>query len=349
MAVNGVTSATPMYKHWGQTKRKLIKFSYEWTIDNFRLWCVEERDSLESPNFFTNDNHKLEWRLRLSISEGYIYFCVELIKDITKSGIKARCEFSVLNATGEKVNLKTLRMDHYKSGNIQKWVLLSVAELLKNHNDLLPEDKLTIFCEMCLKEETINISSQSKAQMFKTPDIKLNEDLGNLFHSAKFADVTLAADGGEFQAHKNILSARSDVFAAMFEHDMEERKLNRVAINDINHEVLKEMVRFIYTGEAPNLDKMADKLLAAADKYALESLKGMCAEVLYAKLSAQNAAEILILADLHNVKQLKAETISFINNIATEFVETEGWKNMITTHSYLITEMFQAFANKHVL
>lgn len=31
-------------------------------------------------------------------------------------------------------------------------------------------------------------------------------------------------------------------------------------------EVFKEMMCFIYTGKAPNLDKMADDLLAAADK-----------------------------------------------------------------------------------
>lgn len=61
-------------------------------------------------------------------------------------------------------------------------------------------------------------------------------------------------------------TARSDVFAAMFEHEMEERKLNRVAITDVDHEVLKEMLRFIYTGKASNLEKMADDLLAAADK-----------------------------------------------------------------------------------
>ena len=60
--------------------------------------------------------------------------------------------------------------------------------------------------------------------------------------------------------------ARSPVFAAMFEHEMEERKRNRVDITDVDHEVLREMLRFIYTGRAPNLDKMADDLLAAADK-----------------------------------------------------------------------------------
>ena len=41
---------------------------------------------------------------------------------------------------------------------------------------------------------------------------------------------------------------------------------NRVEINDVDPEVFKEMMRFIYTRKAPNLDKMADNLLAAADK-----------------------------------------------------------------------------------
>jgi len=47
---------------------------------------------------------------------------------------------------------------------------------------------------------------------------------------------------------------------------MEERKQNRVAITDVDHEVLREMLRFIYTGRAANLERMADDLLAAADK-----------------------------------------------------------------------------------
>lgn len=63
-----------------------------------------------------------------------------------------------------------------------------------------------------------------------------------------------------------LFTARSPVFQAMFEHEMEERKHNRVDITDVDHEVLREMLRFIYTGKASNLEKMADDLLAAADK-----------------------------------------------------------------------------------
>uniref|UniRef100_A0A1A9VTV7 BTB domain-containing protein n=1 Tax=Glossina austeni TaxID=7395 RepID=A0A1A9VTV7_GLOAU len=38
---------------------------------------------------------------------------------------------------------------------------------------------------------------------------------------------------------------------------MRERKLNRVIITDVDHEVLKEFSKFMYTGKASNLDKMA--------------------------------------------------------------------------------------------
>lgn len=47
---------------------------------------------------------------------------------------------------------------------------------------------------------------------------------------------------------------------------MEEKKQNRVEIIDMEKDVLSEMLKFIYTGKSTNLEKMADDLLAAADK-----------------------------------------------------------------------------------
>jgi speckle-type POZ protein len=75
------------------------------------------------------------------------------------------------------------------------------------------------------------------------------------------------------KVHKAMLACRSPVFAAMFEHGMAEARSDRVNIEDIDPEVLREMLRFMYTGSAPSLDRMADELLAAADKYQLERLK----------------------------------------------------------------------------
>lgn len=56
------------------------------------------------------------------------------------------------------------------------------------------------------------------------------------------------------------------MFNAMFEHQMIEGKSNRVKIDDVDAEVMYEMLRFIYSGRSSGIDKIADLLLAAADK-----------------------------------------------------------------------------------
>lgn len=38
---------------------------------------------------------------------------------------------------------------------------------------------------------------------------------------------------------------------------------------DVEKSVMSEMLTYIYTGKAPNLDEMADALLSAADKVSL--------------------------------------------------------------------------------
>lgn len=120
--------------------------------------------------------------------------------------------------------------------------------------------------------DSVNIAGQNNTTQFKVPECRLSEDLSQLFESQKFSDVILTVGGKEFYAHKAILAARSPVFAAMFEHEMEEKKQNRVDITDMDHEVMKEMLKFIYSGKSPQLEKMADELLAAADKVCLDLL-----------------------------------------------------------------------------
>uniref|UniRef100_G3WQ43 Speckle type BTB/POZ protein like n=1 Tax=Sarcophilus harrisii TaxID=9305 RepID=G3WQ43_SARHA len=235
--------------------------------------------------------------------------------------------------------------------------------LLDEANGLLPDDKLTLFCEVSVVQDSVNISGQTNTNTLKVPECRLAEDLGNLWETTRFTDCSFFVRGQEFKAHKSVLAARSLVFNAMFEHEMEESKKNRVEINDVDPEVFKEMMRFIYTGKAPNLDKMADNLLAAADKYALDRLKVMCEEALCSNLSVENVADILILADLHSAEQLKAQAIEFINrcsvlrqfgckdgknwnsNQTTDIMETAGWKSMIQSHPHLVAEAFRALAS----
>ncbi|XP_055678847.1 protein roadkill isoform X1 [Lutzomyia longipalpis] len=361
MAVSRVPSPplpevnTPVAENWCYTQVKVVKFSYMWTINNFSFCREEMGEVLKSSTFSAGANDKLKWCLRVNPkgldeeSKDYLSLYLLLVS-CNKSEVRAKFKFSILNAKREETKAmesqRAYRFVQGKDWGFKKFIRRDF--LLDEANGLLPEDKLTIFCEVSVVADSVNISGQSNITQFKVPECKLSEDLGNLFDSERFSDVTLAVGGREFQTHKAILAARSPVFAAMFEHEMEERKQNRVAITDVDHEVLKEMLRFIYTGKAPNLEKMADDLLAAADKYALEKLKVMCEEALCVNLSVETAADTLILADLHSADQLKAQTIDFINTHATDVMETQGWKNMITTHPHLIAEAFRALATQQV-
>lgn len=244
-----------------------------------------------------------------------------LLVSCNKSEVRAKFKFSILNAKREETKAmesqRAYRFVQGKDWGFKKFIRRDF--LLDEANGLLPDDKLTLYCEVSVVADSVNISGQNNAIQFKIPDCRLADDLGALFDQSKFSDVTLAANGAEFNAHKAILAARSAVFAAMFEHEMEEKKHNRVEIRDMDKDVLGEILRFIYTGKANNLDKMADELLAAADKYDLERLKVMCEEALCSNLSIETAAEVLILADMHSANQLKAHAIDFINTYVFQF------------------------------
>lgn len=271
--------------------------------------------------------------------------------------------FSMIKGKKQKQWKAKEHIDLYRgrTGDLKKFIRRDF--LLDEANGLLPDDKLTLFCEVSVVQDSVNVSGHTSTNTLKVPECRLAEDLGNLWENTRFTDCCFFVRGKEFKAHKSVLAARSPVFNAMFEHEMEECTKNRVEINDLDPEVFKEMMRFVYTGKAPNLDKMADNLLAAADKYALERLKVMCEEALCSNLSVENVADTLVLADLHSAEQLKAQAIDFINrcsvlrqlgckdgknwnnNQATDIMETSGWKSMIQSHPHLVAEAFRALAS----
>ncbi|XP_002735147.1 speckle-type POZ protein-like [Saccoglossus kowalevskii] len=345
-------SSPPVAENWCYTQVKVVKFSYMWTINNFSFCREEMGEVLKSSTFSAGANDKLKWCLRVNPkgldeeSKDYLSLYLLLVS-CNKSEVRAKFKFSILNAKREETKAmesqRAYRFVQGKDWGFKKFIRRDF--LMDEANGLLPDDKLTLFCEVSVVADSVNISGQSNQTQLKVPECRLADDLGILWEKSSFSDVTLSVSGREYQAHKAILAARSPVFNAMFEHEMEEKKLNRVEITDVDHEVLREMLRFIYTGKAPNLEKMADDLLSAADKYALERLKVMCEEALCTNLSVENVCDVLVLADLHSADQLKGVAIDFINSHAMDVMDTSGWKSMVRSHPHLVADAFRALAS----
>ena len=64
-----------------------------------------------------------------------------------------------------------------------------------------------------------------------------------LLESGLHSDVTLAAGGEKFRAHKAILAARSPVFQAMLKGN--KASISTVKIHDVEPAVLRELLRSV--------------------------------------------------------------------------------------------------------
>lgn len=135
----------------------------------------------------------------------------------------------------------------------------------------------------------------------------------------------------------------------MFEHDMLETIENCVTIDDIEPDVFRELLRYIYTDQLTptSMDTMAHKLYTAADKYDIATLKSLCRRHIMAKLRWKTAADTLVLADMHNDHEMKQETLQFLSgSVAVNVTKTTGWKTMVQTHPHLVNETVWALAAK---
>lgn len=340
----------PVTDKWGLTQVKINKCSYTWTISNFSYLRKKTGEELESPCFSMGTHDESKWCLRLylkGINENFKdYLSLYLYR---KSGVEFKLDgqykLSILSKKRGKIMEQTEECQYNK--NYSSWGFPGFVknELLKDETSrILVDDTITFHCEITVAIDIVSISSEnSKTQRHRSSDVSASLDFEKLFLDEKFSDVKLVTPcGRSIPAHKNILAARSPIFSAMFEHDMVESKSNVVEIADVEHDVLKDMLRFIYSGKVENVENAACGLLAAADKYGIEGLKSMCEEVLCDTMSVDNVVDVLVVADRHNIGYLKARALNFIKAHIGDVIESEGFKSMMQTD--ILTDIIRAIA-----
>ncbi|XP_046983915.1 ankyrin repeat domain-containing protein 65-like [Schistocerca americana] len=150
-------------------------------------------------------------------------------------------------------------------------------------------------------------------------------DLGALLDAGDGAVVTLVAGETRLAAHRAVLAARSPVFRAMFQHDTLEASCGEVRIADVEGPVLRQLLSYMYTLQAPHTTDTAPELLTAADKYGLSALKAACEQQVAAQLEVETAAAAAVLAVRHSCPSLTAAAIHFIRSQTHKVMATQGW------------------------
>jgi len=196
---------------------------------------------------------------------------------------------------------------------------------------------LTLVCEMSIPE-TYTESKQKQC-------LQMMDDLENAFQEKNSFDVNVNCGDASFKCSKFMLTARSRVFKAMFQHDTMENQTNVVNIEDIEPKVLEEMLLYIHTGDSPNIKDLAKELLAAADYYQLDELKDSCQSFLSDTLGTDNAIGILIISDKYSASNLKKDALKFISENMKSISASSDWKKELSGYPSLPMEIIESLMN----
>lgn len=81
---------------------------------------------------------------------------------------------------------------------------------------------------------------------------------------------------------------------------------------DIGADVVEELIRYVYTGRVEAIEEIADRLVAAADKYELPNLKMLCESVLTQQVRMENAIQMYTLGDEVHSARLKRRAFAIM-------------------------------------
>ena len=219
--------------------------------------------------------------------------------------------------------------------------LQDVLEKYVKKGALTLQSKLTY---EIVQMDSLNISSV-KVPRLETPGCRMSHHFEQLFNTGRMSDITLTLKKQKIKAHKNILSARSQVFADMFEIDGRGSPLESLKIEDCEPEVFKAMLRFLYTDEMEETEEMAKKLLPIAKKYQVQLLQFKCEDTLTKNISTENCAEILLLADMQDALLLKKDALAYFCTHSGAVIKTTGWQTLRQTRPQLAVEIVEFSAS----
>lgn len=346
---------------------------WNWTPSALSLQHKNIGESIRSPVYYSNKNNELQWRMLLfprgcdSESRDYFSLFLELLTEPRDFVVNANFAFYLRTGKGLSHKLskahrfsaddrtcgfaKYLRRTDMRDGFNSVMCLVRAKKIYVDHNQSLTsssngnssavvdddddddesmEDESAVYSLQLQQQRNHIFLASPESQDSR---IKVATDLENAIDNGAFSDLVLIAGGKVFRAHRIILSMRSHVFASMLENNDES-----IELKDINDLILKEMLRFIYTG---SVSAVTGNLMIAARTYGLEDLHLLCQKELARNISVQNAGNILKLADQAQGNKLKLYAMRFINCHGSEVIKTTAYKRLVDSHLHLIEELYR--------
>ncbi|EOY05497.1 hypothetical protein QUC31_016755 [Theobroma cacao] len=222
-------------------------------------------------------------------------------------------------------------------------------------SDYLRDDCLSICCCVGVVK---SYTEGPKIFSIVMPPSNLGQHFGRLLQSGKGADVKFEVDGEIFDAHKLVLAARSPVFRAQLFGPLKDRNTQCIRVEDMEAPIFKALLHFIYWDDLPDMEELvgstskwastlvAQHLLAAADRYAIERLRLLCEAKLCESVTINTVATTLALAEQHHCLHLKAVCLKFValpENLRA-VMQTDGFEYLKESCPTVLTELLHYVA-----
>ncbi|CAM9619256.1 unnamed protein product [Ectocarpus sp. 6 AP-2014] len=142
-----------------------------------------------------------------------------------------------------------------------------------------------------------------------------------------------AGEGGgakdSIDAHRALLSLRSDPMRAMLRSGMRESFTMDVLVKDIRPAVFTALLTYLYT-DTLQLQRPEDitELLVVANQYTLTDLLSLCEGFLQGVLDDENASHLYHYADALGMPTFEHRCLTFILRNWRKVVRTEGWMHL---------------------
>ncbi|CAL1298339.1 unnamed protein product [Larinioides sclopetarius] len=351
------------------TEAQVERISFVGVVENFSDLTHENKKAIRIRSAF--DKIPLS-SMNIGLTcEGIIF--IEFFIPLSGTIIRLyKCVLYLLDSKGKEVKCgegeltyRPLRKENKGKIPLQ----FSKANLIDLEKQYLQSDCLYLQCEIAFLTEYKNkiVKTKYAANLIECAEqtnfgIQNNEevmeevnsflstvkdDLLTLLSTGLLFDTKLQTSTETFPAHKNILSARSPVFRAMFTNE-KERTNDIVQIEDLDAETVRRFLLFLYSDNIEDLDfESAMHLYFAGDKYEVFGLKHKCSNFLEENLSSSNCCDVLMLAYRHGDFDLKKAAQECIAQHDKEILQSDQWKLLEETNTNLAFETFRIMYKKN--
>ncbi|NXG93899.1 KLHL4 protein, partial [Stercorarius parasiticus] len=145
----------------------------------------------------------------------------------------------------------------------------------------------------------------------------------NYLQQKQLCDVLLIVGDQKIPAHRLVLSAVSDYFAAMFTNDVREAKQEEIKMEGVDPDALKALVHYAYTGILELKEDTIESLLAAACLLQLSQVIEVCCNFLMKQLHPSNCLGIRSFGDAQGCTELLKVAHTYTMDHFTEVIKNQ--------------------------